>query len=141
MDERDQSSCGGFGPRRREQYRAHDELLSVQITSRKARAGLAYVEFGIVADPGSGGWRTDPHALSRGAEALKARVAEALPKLEVINPRQMFEYRCLCCGKELTDPASMARMIGPECAGTASLDAGLIAPASDISTGPGPDSA
>jgi hypothetical protein len=32
------------------------------------------------------------------------------------------------CGKELTDPASIARMIGPECAGTASLDAGLLAP-------------
>ena len=96
--------------------------------SRRARTGMIYVEFGIVADPENGGWRTAPHAFSRGADALMARLVDLLPKLEVINPHQLFSDACMICGKALVDPASMARMIGPECAGTASLDAGLIAP-------------
>jgi hypothetical protein len=57
-----------------------------------------------------------------------ARLAELLPKLEVIKAEQMFSAHCLMCGKALTDPASMARWIGPECAGTSSLDAGLFTP-------------
>lgn len=33
----------------------------------------------------------------------------------------MLAPQCLVCGKGLTDPASMARAVGPECAGTSSL--------------------
>ena len=33
----------------------------------------------------------------------------------------MLSPQCLVCGKGLTDPASMARFIGPECSGTSSL--------------------
>ena len=33
----------------------------------------------------------------------------------------MLAPQCLVCGKGLTDPASMARFIGPECSGTSSL--------------------
>ena len=106
----------------------NENVVKEHFTSRKARTGLMYVEFGINAEPATGAWRTAPHAFREGAGALMARLTEALPKLEVINPHQMFEDRCLCCGKALTDPASMARMIGPECAGTASLDAGLVTP-------------
>jgi hypothetical protein len=36
-------------------------------------------------------------------------------------PAQMLSYNCVICGKGLTDPASMARWIGPECAGTSTL--------------------
>jgi len=32
----------------------------------------------------------------------------------------MLKPACLMCGKALTDPVSMARWIGPECAGTSS---------------------
>ena len=55
-----------------------------------------------------------------------ALVIEHLPQLAVLNAARMFEAACLCCGKALTDPASMARFVGPECAGTSSLDAGLL---------------
>jgi hypothetical protein len=36
-------------------------------------------------------------------------------------PAQMLSHNCVICGKGLTDPASMARWIGPECAGTSIL--------------------
>jgi hypothetical protein len=36
-------------------------------------------------------------------------------------PAEMLSHNCVICGKGLTDPASMARWIGPECAGTSSL--------------------
>jgi uncharacterized protein DUF6011 len=36
-------------------------------------------------------------------------------------PAQMLSHSCVICGKALTDPASMARWIGPECAGTSTL--------------------
>jgi hypothetical protein len=57
-----------------------------------------------------------------------ACLLDLLPKLETIQAEQMFSAHCLICGKALTDPASMARWIGPECAGTSSLDVGLITP-------------
>jgi hypothetical protein len=38
-----------------------------------------------------------------------------------IGPAMMLTPNCLMCGKSLTDPASMARGIGPECAGTGSV--------------------
>ena len=36
-------------------------------------------------------------------------------------PAEMLSHNCVICGKGLTDPASMARWIGPECAGTSTL--------------------
>jgi hypothetical protein len=39
-----------------------------------------------------------------------------------INSSMMLSAQCLICGKRLTDPASMARFIGPECAGTTSIN-------------------
>jgi hypothetical protein len=49
--------------------------------------------------------------------------------LEGLSPRywqelsadRMLTPQCLVCGRSLTDPASMARFIGPECAGSSSL--------------------
>jgi Family of unknown function (DUF6011) len=34
----------------------------------------------------------------------------------------LLQPHCLCCGKALTDPVSMARMIGPECWGSGSVN-------------------
>jgi hypothetical protein len=42
---------------------------------------------------------------------------------DAIGPSVMLTPNCLYCGKPLTDPASMARGIGPECAGTGSVHA------------------
>lgn len=39
-----------------------------------------------------------------------------------LNPERMLGRNCIICGKGLTDPVSMARLIGPECFGSASAD-------------------
>jgi hypothetical protein len=39
-----------------------------------------------------------------------------------LTPDLMLSAHCLCCGRGLTDPASMARWIGPECWGSASTN-------------------
>lgn len=56
-------------------------------------------------------------------EALIVRdrlVALMSPAFERLHPEMMLKPACLMCGKMLTDPVSMARWIGPECAGTSS---------------------
>ncbi len=42
-------------------------------------------------------------------------------RFDQFTPELMLRPACLICGKALTDPASMARWIGPECAESASL--------------------
>lgn len=53
---------------------------------------------------------------------LRSRIVNALEdgRLDFITPALMLSPHCLFCGKALTDPVSMARLIGPECAGTSS---------------------
>jgi len=57
------------------------------------------------------------------ALAARSRLVEALhpSRWADLTARRFLSPKCLICGKALTDPASMARFIGPECAGTASL--------------------
>ncbi|MBT1511785.1 hypothetical protein KIP88_14835 [Bradyrhizobium sp. SRL28] len=38
-----------------------------------------------------------------------------------LTPERMLKPACMICGKALTDPASMSRWIGPECAATTSI--------------------
>jgi hypothetical protein len=54
---------------------------------------------------------------------LRTRLADAFApaRWRALTAGMMLSPRCLACGKVLTDPASMARFIGPECAGTSSL--------------------
>jgi hypothetical protein len=92
--------------------------------TERARRGMVRCEFGIVRDGGA--WLTKPHLFSNGAAAMMTRVAELLPRFDALSHVELFSHHCLICGKALIDAASMARMIGPECAGTHSLDAGLI---------------
>lgn len=56
-------------------------------------------------------------------EAIMADLIKAtrFGLFDEIGPKLMLGNFCLVCGKGLTDPASMARFIGPECAGTSSL--------------------
>jgi hypothetical protein len=53
----------------------------------------------------------------------RARLQAALTpeRFSRLTADLMFSASCLCCGKALTDPASMARWIGPECAHNSSL--------------------
>jgi hypothetical protein len=55
-------------------------------------------------------------------QALRRRLLEELPaRLDKLTPDLMLSANCLCCGKPLTDPASMARWIGPKCASSGAL--------------------
>ena len=55
----------------------------------------------------------------------RERVIQALPcRLATLRPELMLTRSCLICGKTLTDPASLARWIGPECAGSGALAVG-----------------
>ena len=55
----------------------------------------------------------------------RERVIQSLPcRLATIRPELMLTRSCLVCGKALTDPASLARWIGPECAGSGALAVG-----------------
>jgi hypothetical protein len=58
-----------------------------------------------------------------GVEQLMERIVATLRGgyFTVSMPPQMLSHHCMICGKGLTDPASMARWIGPECAGTSTL--------------------
>jgi hypothetical protein len=49
-------------------------------------------------------------------------------------PVKMLSYNCIICGKGLTDPASMARWIGPECAGTSTLRVPFVIAADQAAT-------
>jgi uncharacterized protein DUF6011 len=55
------------------------------------------------------------------APIVRQRLINTLPTaLQQLRPAMMLKPACLCCGKQLTDPVSMARWVGPECAGTSS---------------------
>lgn len=58
-----------------------------------------------------------------GFEKLALRFRDALANgfFDRLIAETMLAPQCLVCGKGLTDPASMARFIGPECSGTSSL--------------------
>jgi hypothetical protein len=43
----------------------------------------------------------------------------------------MLSHHCMICGKGLTDPASMARWIGPECASTSTLQVPFLIAAAE----------
>jgi len=62
----------------------------------------------------------DPAKAVRVRDRLVATFRDG--KLDQITPAGMLSPNCMICGKGLTDPASMARMIGPECYGSGSLD-------------------
>ena len=70
------------------------------------------------------------HELLR--DELRARVFAAFRdgRFDRSKAAQMLDSFCLICGKALTDPVSQARFIGPECAGTASVDIPWIQDAS-----------
>jgi Family of unknown function (DUF6011) len=61
---------------------------------------------------------------SSGLIELRTRVIAALhaDHFAALKPDLMLSPACLCCGKGLTDPVSMARWIGPECWGSASTN-------------------
>jgi hypothetical protein len=59
-------------------------------------------------------------------QALKDRLIASLPRLNTLEQTLMFQPNCVICGKALTDPVSIARWIGPECAHSHGLDVGIF---------------
>jgi hypothetical protein len=52
---------------------------------------------------------------------IRDRLIAILPTaLATLRPEIMLQPACLLCGRQLTDPISQARWIGPECNGSAS---------------------
>jgi Family of unknown function (DUF6011) len=75
--------------------------------------------------PRSAGWHQGGDRQSKADRLVRLRdrlLSELRSgRLDKIDPSIMLHPHCLCCGKGLTDPASMARGIGPECWGSSSL--------------------
>ena len=70
------------------------------------------------------GWYRTLDDDPRPAERLDAAILAALQGDGIfakLAPENMLRTACMICGKGLTDPASMARWIGPECAATSSI--------------------
>ena len=99
--------------------------------ARKERLDLYSLKFGIDASwdicPRRVGW---PRGLRGASDVVvaaffqfRSRVITMLQdgRLDTIDPNMMFSPSCLICGKGLSDPASMARWIGPECYGASSV--------------------
>jgi hypothetical protein len=93
------------------------------------------VKFVLFAEEDDAPWRFKPTSArwSRAQDqsamiGFRARVLAELGsgRLDQLDSGMMLQPACMCCGRALTDPASMARWIGPECAGTTSLDVGMI---------------
>jgi hypothetical protein len=105
----------------------------VRVAITKQGRDLAHLGFGII-ESSDGAWLAKSNsiggrALFQGRVSSEAvfdfrrRVFSALDpaRFEQLSPELMLSHQCLCCGKQLTDPASMGRMIGPECSHTSSL--------------------
>jgi uncharacterized protein (TIGR02996 family) len=102
--------------------------------------GTILVKFELSIPPEGGAWRFRcdrylDRTGQRGMEvvlAVRRRLLAEIPaQLVRLHPDVMFSYHCIVCGKALTDPASQARFIGPECWGSSTLavpvtDRGLL---------------
>jgi Family of unknown function (DUF6011) len=129
--------------------RAHDLLLEcVALQTENVSAGhflkpatlrgLRYWRLGFklsAETPDAAEWKFQPTSGARARDCprtgyvdLRHRVVAALhpDRFAELHPDRMLSPNCLCCGKGLTDPVSMARWIGPECFGSASTNLSRI---------------
>lgn len=103
-----------------------DDVTSFDKQPTGNPAPWAWLAFGIYAD-GDDAWTFE---LRRWAAKRGVMVGDAIDRVRTalspetfadFKPEMMLSPRCLCCGKKLADPASLARWVGPECSGTTSL--------------------
>jgi Family of unknown function (DUF6011) len=87
---------------------------------------------GYVLKTSSGGWSAglDLAACLPLRGAIEAAFREG--RFDRFTP-SMLGNHCLLCGKGLTDPVSMARFIGPECANTSSVNIPWLREATEAS--------
>ena len=102
-------------------------------TEPKSLRGQSYwrMKFELFHDEPGAEWAFKPKSAGRGHGCsssglleLRSSVIAALHSnhFATLKPDLMLSPACLCCGKGLTDPVSMARWIGPECWGSASTN-------------------
>jgi Family of unknown function (DUF6011) len=110
-----------------------DDLTVKLFTEPKQLQGRSYfrISFELFCDEPNSLWSFHIKSAWRGKGCpssglleLRRRILEALHPdcFSELRPDRMLSPQCLCCGKGLTDPASMARWIGPECWGSASTN-------------------
>ena len=100
------------------------------------RPFVPQIKFKIFAIEGETVWRVKPFTgtmqyrdLVSGSAMVTVEAAPLLdhlcarltPATFAVLPDVMLSPQCMICGKRLTDPASMARFIGPECFGSSTL--------------------
>src|SRR5262249_38723560 len=106
---------------------------------QKLPRGAGYVTLRFAIDEQAGAWYFYPitwrlhwgegvqpgprdDAYAKVAASMRRVQAAVHPTLfAVLDPDRMLSPACVICGKALTDPASQARLIGPECFGSSSL--------------------
>jgi hypothetical protein len=99
------------------------------------KPGVPFVSFKVFAEEGESSWQLRPQSAQFRCRDPLSGVVTILDPFTLMElflsrftaatfvklPAVMLSPHCLFCGKALTDPASMARYIGPECFGSASL--------------------
>jgi hypothetical protein len=105
----------------------HGRDIPLNAFKDKSLCGFVQMHFRLYTLPNSTAWKfrlgmLQGHCDNTEVLALRDRILTALIQLEQLDASNMFQPACLACGKKLTDPISMARWFGPECAHTASPD-------------------
>lgn len=110
------------------------DTVSVRMfTGPKTLRGSRYwgLSFNLRCREGESAWEFKPTSVHWGCEhsydewiQLKQRMigVPTPDRFEKLTPDLMLSPNCICCGKGLTDPASMARWVGPECWGSVSTN-------------------
>ena len=109
------------------------EAVSVQMfTEPKTLRGIRYwsLSFQLRCREGETAWEFKPTSREHSCGGSHAEIIPLRRVLDMLTPQRFAEFtpdlmlspHCLCCGKGLTDPVSMARWIGPECWGSASAN-------------------
>ena len=108
-----------------------DDLTVALFTEPKQLRGRTYDKVGFELRVVGGVWTFNCRSIrwSRGGTKeecyqVRQRAIDALKHehFSDLHPEMMLSPHCLCCGKGLTDPVSMARWVGPECWGSASAN-------------------
>jgi hypothetical protein len=109
-----------------------ENVATEHFTKPKSLYGLVHWQAGFVLyrdeDEQGEVWWFQPKSTAygpcpaSGLTQLRQRTLDALhpDRFTHLSHDQMLSPHCLCCGKALTDPVSMALWIGPECWGSAS---------------------
>jgi Family of unknown function (DUF6011) len=110
---------------------SHADFKRRLIDIRLSISGVRMRMFALVQFAGEPDWRLELRSSVRARgddprhlERLDAAILAALQGDGIftkLTPELMLKPSCMLCGKGLTDPASMARWIGPECAATSSI--------------------